>query len=125
MSAGKVLLIEDDTKIAAIVRRGLELKDIDVAVAEDGPGGREAWASGGFDLVLLDVMLPGIDGISLCKERRAVGDTTPVILLTARGEEGVRDQGMAAGADDYVTKPFSYADLTARVYRFLLGGETR
>jgi DNA-binding response OmpR family regulator len=75
--------------------------------------------------VLLDVMLPGIDGISLCKERRAVGDTTPVILLTARGEEGLRDQGMAAGADDYVTKPFSYADLTARVCRFLAGGEAR
>lgn len=123
MTAGRVLVIEDDPKIASILQRGLGLKGIHVTVAEDGPTGCEVWASGDFDLVLLDVMLPGIDGISVCKERRAAGDTTPVILLTARGEEGARDRGLASGANDYVTKPFAYADLTSRVLQLLPGGD--
>ena len=119
MSAGRVLVVEDDPKIAKILSRGLGLKGIEVTVAEDGPSGREAWATGAFDLILLDLMLPGIDGISLCVERRAAGDTTPVILLTARGEEDARERGMAAGATDYITKPFAYADLLARVQALL------
>ena len=122
MSEGKVLVIEDDVKIARMLQRGLSIKGIDVTVAEDGSKGREAWATGGFDLVLLDVMLPGIDGISLCRERRAAGDITPVTLLTARGEEGARDRGMAAGATEYITKPFAYAELTARVQELLARG---
>ena len=121
MSIGRVLVIEDDAKIGAILVRGLGLKDIDVTLAEDGLAGREAWATGNFDLVLLDVMLPGIDGISLCAERRAAGDTTPVILLTARGEEDVYRRGLAAGATGYITKPFAYTDLTARVLAILQG----
>ncbi len=119
MSASHVLLIEDDPKIARIIKRGLAIKGIDVSVAEDGTTGREAWAGNGFDLILLDVMLPGIDGISLCQERRTAGDTTPVILLTARGEDAARERGMAAGATDYITKPFAYADLVARVTHLL------
>jgi two-component system, OmpR family, copper resistance phosphate regulon response regulator CusR len=119
VSIGRVLVIEDDAKIGKILERGLGLKDIDVTLAQDGFVGRETWSSGRFDLVLLDVMLPGIDGISLCAERRAAGDTTPVILLTARGEEDARERGMAAGATDYVTKPFAYADLLARVLELL------
>lgn len=119
MSKGRVLVIEDDVKIGKILFRGLGLKDIEVTLATDGLMGRAAWVAGGFDLVLLDVMLPGIDGISLCAERRAAGDTTPVILLTARGEEDARERGMAAGATDYITKPFVYADLTARVLALL------
>ena len=71
MSAGSVLVIEDDPKIAGVLQRGLGLQDIAVTVAADGAAGRTAWATGAFDLVLLDVMLPGIDGISLCVERRA------------------------------------------------------
>ncbi len=123
MSIGRVLVVEDDIKIGAILRRGLGLKDIEVTVADDGLAGREAWETGDFDLVLLDVMLPGIDGISLCAERRAAGDTTPVILLTARGEEDARHRGLAAGATDYITKPFTYADLTARVLGLLSAGQ--
>ncbi len=119
MSMGRVLVIEDDAKIARMLQRGLSIKDVEVTVAEDGLAGREAWAAGGFDLILLDVMLPGIDGISLCAERRAAGDTTPVILLTARGEESARDRGMAAGATAYITKPFAYADLITRVQDLL------
>jgi DNA-binding response OmpR family regulator len=119
MSAGSVLVIEDDPKIAGLLQHGLGLKGIAVSVAADGSAGRTAWAMGDFDLVLLDVMLPGIDGISLCAERRAAGDTTPVILLTARGEDEIRDRGLAAGATDYISKPFAYADLIARVMPLL------
>jgi len=119
MSGGIVLVIEDDARIARLLQRGLAIKGIEVVVAEDGTTGREAWTGGRFDLVLLDVMLPGIDGISLCEERRADGDDTPVILLTARGEESARDRGMASGATDYVTKPFAYADLTTRILQLL------
>lgn len=115
MSRCRVLLIEDDPKIAHIIQQGLALKGIDVTVADDGHAGRDAWTSGNFALILLDVMLPGIDGIALCRERRAAGDTTPVLLLTARGEETARERGMAAGATDYITKPFAYADLVTRV----------
>ena len=118
-----MLLVEDDPKIARIIKRGLGLKGIEVMVAEDGMAGRDAWAAGGFELILLDVMLPGVDGISLCAERRAAGDTTPVILLTARGEDAARARGMAAGATDYITKPFAYADLAARVLRHLPGSD--
>jgi DNA-binding response OmpR family regulator len=94
-----------------------------VTVAEEGLRGREAWINGRFDLVLLDVMLPGIDGISLCEERRAAGDQTPVIFLTAREDEDARARGTAAGAADFMTKPFVYADLVSRVLRLLPASE--
>jgi DNA-binding response OmpR family regulator len=119
MSAGRILLVEDDPKIARIVERGLVLKDLEVVVAEDGLTGRDLWSKGGFDLVLLDVMLPGMNGIDLCSERRATGDTTPVILLTARGEEEIQERGVAAGVTDYISKPFAYADLLERVFQLL------
>lgn len=112
---GRVLVIEDDPGIADLLRRGLGSHGMRVAVAEDGAAGREAWSGGGFDVVLLDVMLPGIDGISLLSERRAAGDETPVVLLTARDDEDALERGMAAGATDYVSKPFSFEDLIPRV----------
>jgi DNA-binding response OmpR family regulator len=123
MKAHRVLFIEDDANIARIVQRGLALKGIEVTVAEDGPSGRATWAAGAFDLVLLDVMLPGIDGIDLCAERRAAGDRTPVILLTARDEEEVWERGRAAGATDYISKPFAYGQMTERVLRLLPAAE--
>jgi DNA-binding response OmpR family regulator len=119
----RALIIEDDPKLASLLRRGLNLKGIEATVAEDGSLGRSLWAAGGFDLVLLDVMLPGIDGISLCAERRAAGDRTPVVLLTARDEEDAQSRGMAAGATDYVTKPFAFADLISRVTLLLPDSE--
>jgi DNA-binding response OmpR family regulator len=118
---GRILVIEDDPKIARILERGLSLKGFEATVASDGNLGRQAWATGGYDLILLDVMLPGVDGITLCTERRAAGDQTPVILLTARGEEDVRARGLAAGATDYINKPFAYADLIERVTSLLPG----
>jgi DNA-binding response OmpR family regulator len=121
MSAGRVLVIEDDAGISNLLERGLGLQDIEVTVAGDGRSGRTAWELGGHDLVLLDVMLPGIDGVDLLSERRAAGDETPVILLTARDEEDARGRGIEAGAQDYVSKPFSYADLLSRVQSYLPG----
>ncbi len=125
MSADRVLIVEDDPKLASLLRRALSLKGAEATVAEDGLLGRDLWATGGFDLVLLDVMIPGIDGISLCAERRAAGDQTPVMLLTARDEEDTQNRGMAAGATDYITKPFSFADLISRVRLLLPGLEAR
>jgi len=119
MTGKRILLIEDDVKIAQIVQRGLRLKGLEVAVAEDGVVGRAAWRNGNFDLILLDVMLPELDGITLCAEQRQAGDTTPVIMLTARGEEEVRTRGMAAGANGYVSKPFAYAELIQAIFRCL------
>ena len=115
MSAGRVLVIEDDVAIANLLRRGLGLKGIEVTITEDGSAGREAWESGGFDLILLDVMLPEVDGISLCADMRAAGDATPVILLTARDEAEAEEWRMAAGATDYISKPFDFEELLSRV----------
>lgn len=119
MSGKRVLLIEDDVKIAQIVQRGLHLKGLEVVVAEDGVAGRAAWRDGAFDLVLLDVMLPELDGITLCAEQRRAGDTTPVIMLTARSEEEVRARSAAAGANGYISKPFAYAELVQAIFRCL------
>ncbi len=121
MSAGRVLVIEDDDRLSRLLNRALSIRDIEVTVAEDGSLGREAWTAGDFDLVILDVMMPGIDGISLCAERRAAGDETPAILLSARDEDEFHKRGMAAGASAYITKPFAYADLISQV-EYLLGG---
>jgi two-component system OmpR family response regulator len=115
VSTGRVLVIEDDVRVANLLRRGLKLKEIEVTIAENGSAGREAWKSGEFDLVLLDVMLPEIDGINLCAEMRAANDETPVILLTARDEVETRDRGMAAGATDYIGKPFDLEELISCV----------
>ena len=83
MKLQRILIVEDDAQIGSILQRGLRLKGFETTLVEDGHTGRAAWATGAHDLILLDVMLPGIDGVSLCAERRAAGDTTPVILLTA------------------------------------------
>jgi DNA-binding response OmpR family regulator len=115
VNAGRVLVIEDDVAVANLLRRGLGLKGIELTIAENGSAGREAWESGDFDLVLLDVMLPEIDGISLCAEMRAANDDTPVILLTARDEVETKDRGMAAGATDYISKPFDFDALISCV----------
>lgn len=119
MSDAHVLVVEDDPRIAGLLRLGLQAKGVAVTVAEDGSRGKEAWSAGGYDLVILDVMLPGIDGISLCSERRAAGDRTPVIFLTAREDDDARARAFTAGASEYMTKPFVYADLLARVSRLL------
>ena len=121
MRSGRVLVIEDGEGISTLLKRGLGIKGIEVTVADDGFSGRTAWESGGHDLVLLDMMLPSLNGVDLLSERRATGDETPVILLTARDEAVAKSRGMEAGAQTYVSKPFSYADLLSRVERYLPG----
>jgi DNA-binding response OmpR family regulator len=122
MRTGRVLVIEDDEGISNLLKRGLGLKGIEAVVAEDGVSGREAWKSGEHDLVLLDVMLPGVDGVDLLTERRAAGSEVPVILLTARDEKEAVERGLEAGAQEYVSKPFSFEDLLARVESYLPDG---
>ncbi len=110
----RVLVIEDERDIADFIRRGLVLKGYEVDVAFDGEQGLAAARERMPDLVVLDLMLPGIDGIEACRRLRAVGDV-PIIILTARDSVADKVEGLEAGADDYVTKPFAFDELMARV----------
>ncbi len=115
--AARILVIEDEEAISALLAYNLEKEGFVVAAAADGEAALLALAETPPDLILLDWMLPGVSGIELCRRIRARGATrdTPVIMLTARGEEEDRVRGLGVGADDYVTKPFSMAELVARV----------
>ena len=109
-----ILVIEDETGIADFIKRGLALKGYEVEVARDGEEGLALASQRLPDLVILDVMLPGMDGLEVCRRLRSAGDT-PVIMLTARDSVEYKVQGLDAGADDYVTKPFSFEELLARI----------
>ena len=111
----RILLVEDDPGMAKGLLYNLEVEGYEVVVATDGERGLKEARSGGFDLVLLDVMLPRKSGFSVLKRMRADGNETPVILLTARGAEMDKIAGLRLGADDYVTKPFSLGELLARI----------
>jgi DNA-binding response OmpR family regulator len=110
-----VLVVEDDPDLAFVLKDNLEFEGYTVVTVADGTLGLEKAIALRPDLVILDVMLPGLNGIQVCKGLRARGDQTPVILLTARGQEAEKVQGLDAGADDYVTKPFGVQELLARV----------
>jgi DNA-binding response OmpR family regulator len=110
----KVLLIEDDVRLATLTSRYLESHGVSVVVAHDGPSGVRAEAAGSFDVVLLDLNLPGLDGIRVCQKIRQ-RSSVPIVMLTARTEEADRVLGLEVGADDYVPKPFSSRELLARV----------
>lgn len=109
-----ILIIEDDPDIAAIERDYLTLNDYQVEIAPDGERGLSRGLSGEFDLILLDVMLPGIDGFTVCQRLREQIDT-PILMVTARREDIDKIRGLGLGADDYVEKPFSPSVLVARV----------
>lgn len=117
-----ILVVEDEPAIATGLKDDLELDGYQVDVAEDGVAAMEAIARKPYDLVLLDIMLPKKDGFSVCRELRAAGVRTPIILLTARGEEVDKIRGLNLGADDYVTKPFSPRELNARIQAVLRRG---
>ncbi len=110
----RVLVVEDDPTISEVVVRYLEREGLDVEAVGDGRDALDAAAAHWPDLVVLDLMLPGIDGLEVCRRLRARGPV-PVIMLTARGDEEDRVLGLELGADDYVVKPFSPRELTARV----------
>jgi DNA-binding response OmpR family regulator len=115
-SRGSVLVVEDEPTIAEVVARYLERAGYDTRIAHDGPSAVAAAAAGAPDLVVLDVMLPGFDGLEVMRRLHAdLEQRVAVILLTAKGEESDRLAGLRSGADDYVVKPFSPAELVARV----------
>src|SRR5688500_13707050 len=115
----RVLVVDDDPTVSDVVRRYLERAEFEVTLAEDGPGALSAVAQSRPDLVVLDLMLPGIDGLEVCRRLRADDASLPIVMLTALGEEGDRVLGLQLGADDYVTKPFSPRELVLRVQSVL------
>ena len=115
MTRQRVLVIEDDTAIRRGIVDALTLSGYDTLEAARGDRGRETAVRDAYDLLLLDLVLPGCDGLTILEELRRVRPTTPVIILTARGEESDRVRGLRLGADDYVVKPFSVKELLARV----------
>jgi DNA-binding response OmpR family regulator len=119
-----VLLAEDDPAISEPLARALRREGYEVGVAADGPGTLEAARAGGIDLIVLDIGLPKLDGLEVCRRIRSAGQSIPVLILTARADEVDTVIGLDAGADDYVTKPFRLAELLARVRALLRRGAT-
>ncbi len=113
--AKRVLVVDDEPNIVDILRFNLEREGYEVLTAEDGVQGLEMARSSDPDLILLDVMMPEMDGFQVCREIRKADKLTPIIMLTAREEETDRVMGLELGADDYVSKPFSVRELMARV----------
>ena len=111
----RVLLVEDDTELADILAAGLREHHIDMVLAGDVREGRDRASSGIYDVIVLDVMLPDGNGFDLCAAVRATGISTPILMLTARDAVDDRVRGLEAGADDYLTKPFAFRELVARV----------
>jgi DNA-binding response OmpR family regulator len=115
----RILIIEDDVSILNVLKDVLVFKSYEVFAATDGESGYKATQQEKPDLIVLDIMLPKMDGFTLCKKLRDEGNMTPVLMLTAKGEEPDKVRGLDLGADDYVTKPFSLPELLARVRALL------
>lgn len=115
----RLLLVEDDHKIAGYVKRGLEEEGYAVDVVYNGRDGLDWAISAPYDLFILDVMLPGLDGYNFCRELRRQGKHAPVLMLTARDAIDDRVEGLDAGADDYLVKPFAFRELLARLRALL------
>jgi len=115
----KLLLIEDEPSVVSFIRRSLTEEGYDVSVALDGNAGLQMATDNNFQLIILDVMLPGMNGMAVCKELRKQQDTTPILMLTALGSTENVVAGLDAGADDYLVKPFKQAELLARIRSLL------
>ncbi len=111
----RILVVEDEHKIAAAIKKGLEQEKYAVDVAFTGTDGYDLAVSEDYDVILLDLMLPGMDGIALCRALRTKNIHTPVLMLTAKGQTDDKIAGLDSGADDYLTKPFSFEELLARI----------
>jgi heavy metal response regulator len=118
----RILIIEDEKKVAKLLQQGLEEERYTVDVAYDGESGSQLILSETFDLIILDILLPKKDGITVLKEIRSKKINTPVLMLTAKSSIDDKVEGLDAGADDYLTKPFSFAELLARVRSLLRRG---
>ncbi|MDH3261699.1 MAG: response regulator transcription factor [Acidimicrobiia bacterium] len=115
----KLLLVEDDKKIATAVKRGLEAQGFTVEVAWDGSDGFWLASEGSYDLLILDILLPGRNGYQICGDLRSAGNWTPILMLTAKDGDLDEADALDTGADDYLTKPFSFPVLVARVRALL------
>jgi two-component system OmpR family response regulator len=118
-----VLVVEDEVKMAALIRRGLTEEGLTVDIAGTGEDALSMARSTGYDAIVLDVVLPGIDGFETCRQLRVEGIWTPVLMLTARGALADRVGGLDGGADDYLTKPFSFVELLARLRALVRRGQ--
>ena len=115
----RVLLVEDDSRMADVIAKGLREQSYAVDVARDGEAGLYQASINDYDVIVLDVLLPKRDGYEVCRELRTRGNATPVLMLTARAAIDDRITGFDAGADDYLTKPFSFRELLARLHALL------
>jgi two-component system response regulator MprA len=115
----RVLVVDDEPAVREVLARILEVEGFEVALAGDGRAAVRAQASAPADAVLLDVLMPGLDGLEVCRRLRDTGDRTPVLMLTARDGVGDRVEGLEAGADDYLSKPFALEELLARLRALL------
>jgi DNA-binding response OmpR family regulator len=111
----RILVVEDEKRIAGFLKKGLEEESCAVDIASDGPSALDWVASAKYDLILLDVMLPGLTGFEVCRILRERGVKTPILMLTARDEVDDRVTGLDMGADDYLPKPFAFKELLARI----------
>lgn len=111
----RILVVEDEHKIARAIKKGLEQETYVVDLAFDGEEGYDMASTEDYDVIVLDLMLPKLDGISICKKLRSEGNHTPILILTARGEVEDKVEGLNSGADDYLAKPFSFAEFLARI----------
>lgn len=118
----KILLVEDERKVANLIKKGFEEEGLIVDIAEDGEIALQKVSADGYDLIILDIMLPGKDGIEVLKEMRARGIIKPIMMLTAKDTTTDKVLGLDAGADDYITKPFVFEELLARVRALLRRG---
>jgi len=119
MSRERILVVEDEDAILMLLEDQLVAEGYDVSTAQDGEAGLAMAASGEFDLMVLDVMLPKKDGFEVCREVRSAGVTTPILMLTAKSQEIDKVVGLELGADDYLTKPFGSRELVARIRALL------
>ncbi len=120
----RVLVVEDEPRLAEGLRRGLEAEGFAVDLADDGNDGHLLATVNPYDVIILDIMLPGMNGYRICAALREAGDTTPILMLTAKDGEFDEAEGLDTGADDYLTKPFSYVVLLARIRALLRRGAT-
>lgn len=120
-----ILIVEDEKKTSAFIKKGLNESNFTTDIADDGRDGLELALNREYDLILLDVMLPGIDGWEVLKRLRDRGKETPVLVLTALSEVEDRVKGLGLGADDYLVKPFAFSELLARIYTILRRGPVR
>jgi len=119
----RILVVEDEVKLASLIRKGLREEGLLADVAIKGEDALWMAGSSEYDVIVLDVMLPGIDGFKTCKRLRADGVRTPILMLTARGDVQDRIEGLNVGADDYLIKPFAFGELVARVHALARRGE--